>query len=255
MGNEIESWNNSFKNIFQTDSWQSMMKSVNEAKQAFDNAISPLREVVIHLPSYEELSRYVENNAKLGWTLTGDMNLRDYATSELIGMSNEEIDNYFMEYYSNEYIYRELKESILLKVELRWRSIMTEVFEAYEEGKYRLYIPLLISVIEGEIADLINTPSYGGTLKDELQKAINEVPDSITKIAFLSLQVAFSKNLYVQDKFVNERGNKINRHRVQHGRDNPDLWKKEDAVRLLNLISTIQLVKKSLRNQRRINNK
>lgn len=39
------------------------------------------------------------------------------------------------------------------------------------------------------------------------------------------------------------RESMINRNWILHGRDNPALWKKADALRLLNVLSTIQFIK------------
>lgn len=201
------------------------------------------------IPRGEDALNIMSNNSRLGWTLNGDMPILFYLDHNLIGMSNREIDEVFTLYYTDESNYQEMKKSILENIDLRWKTIMADVFNLYEENRYRVCIPLLVSIFEGEVANLMDTKSYGKNLKKELKRASDKVEEGfILNIEISSLRVYYEEHLFNDKRFSEERGYQINRHWVQHGRDNPELWTKTDALRLLNAISTIQFLKEHIRN-------
>ena len=195
--------------------------------------------------NYNKIEKIAYENSKQGWTLTAEIGIGQYLNDELLHMSPKEIDNYFFKYYAkNDWErFKSTKKEILAKVDPRWNEVLLDCFEAFEQGKYRMTIPTLFTIIEGETAAVYKSNEVGTSLARYMYTQVTSDHHKLTKIAIYSLSNFMRKQLFIYHEFTKYRKPIINRNWVLHGRDDPKHWKKVDAVRLFNVLSTIQLVK------------
>lgn len=194
---------------------------------------------------YEHIEKNTNDNSNFGWTLTREISTFEYLDNDLLGLSLKDKDEYFYGYYSknNWEHYRLMKESLLESVDPKWQDLMADCFDSFEQDKYRMVIPLLFSIIEGETAKIFKTNEYGGRLINFMKTQVSSEQDKFTQIAIYSLNNFMRKQLFRTHDFNKDRKPVINRNWILHGRDDPKHWRKVDALRLFNVLSTLQLVK------------
>jgi hypothetical protein len=102
---------------------------------------------------YGRIKEITNDNSKYGWTLTGEMSFGDYLEDDMVGVSAAEKDDYFNVYYSkNDWEhFGYMKEEILENIEPRWVDLIQECFESFGNDKYKIIIPTLFTIIEGEL--------------------------------------------------------------------------------------------------------
>ncbi|TWK54840.1 hypothetical protein [Bacillus licheniformis] len=192
----------------------------------------------------QRLERITRHNVSVGWTLTGEMPTNLYLRDEYLNMQHDEIDQIFISFYE-ENEYQQLKTLInTLKNGLseRWGEIFDQSLDLYLEGKFKITIPALISVIEGELSIIVGSKSYGRKLLNEFEDKLDDKMKFLT-IAAYSAYYFFDEHLFKKHDFSDSRLPLLNRNWILHGRDDPSAWKKEDALKLLNTLSTLQFIK------------
>ncbi|MEX3710855.1 hypothetical protein ABFV99_00470 [Cytobacillus horneckiae] len=195
---------------------------------------------------YTDLKRVIKKNSKLGWTLTFDMAVNLYLDEKLLKLCDQEINKVFVDYYKSENSsqYKKEKQNIIKHIDSKWEDTLNECFYLFESGYYRNQIPFLITIIEGEIADFSNLHSYlGKTLIRKWKRKLDTKGNNLDALILYSLFYFLENSLFNKDEFEDERNSIINRNRVLHGRDNPNLWAEADYYRLINTISSIQTSK------------
>lgn len=194
---------------------------------------------------YERIETITNDNSNYGWTLTREISIFEYLNDELLNSTLEEKDDYFYNYYSkNDWQhYHLMKESLIESVDAKWLDLMNDCFDSFEQDKYKMVIPILFSIIEGESAFIYRTDMIGGRLITFMKSQVSTEQDQFTKIAIYSLTNCMKKQLFRIHDFNKKRKPVINRNWVSHGRDDPKHWQKVDALRLFNVLSTLQLVK------------
>lgn len=194
---------------------------------------------------YEHIEKNTNDNSNFGWTLTREISTFEYLDNDLLDLSLKDKDEYFYGYYSkNDWEhYRLMRESLLESVDPKWQDLMIDCFDSFEQDKYRMVIPLLFSIIEGESANIFGTNKVGGPLITFMKTQVSSEQDKFTQIAIYSLTRFMKKQLFTFHEFDKYRRPVINRNWVLHGRDDPKHWQKVDALRLFNVLSTLQLVK------------
>lgn len=204
----------------------------------------------IHI-DYKKIRSLTVNNSIYGWTLTGEMDLGVYLNKELLnkGLVLDVKDQYFYDYYKSDNWrnYYETKKIITSKITPKWRGLINDCFESFENDKHQLIIPVLISIIEGEISEITKTHNVGQDLLESLKGEIDTEEDKFDAILIFSLYTFLKEELFRGRNFSYRRRKLINRNWVLHGRDDPKHWKKVDALRLINVLSTIQFAKKILK--------
>ncbi|MCY8410597.1 hypothetical protein MOD78_02290 [Bacillus haynesii] len=192
----------------------------------------------------QRLERIIRHNVSVGWTLTGEMPTDLYLRDEYLKMKHDEIDQIFISFYEqNEY--QQLKSLInTLKDGLseRWSEIFDHSLDLYLEGKFKIAIPALISIIEGELSMILGTQSIGTQLMKQFKSKLDDKLKILT-IATYSAYYFLDEHLFKSHKFSDSRLPLLNRNWILHGRDDPSAWKKEDALKLLNTLSTLQFIK------------
>lgn len=192
----------------------------------------------------QRLERIIRHNVSVGWTLTGEMPTDLYLRDEYLNMKHDEIDQIFISFYEqNEY--QQLKSLInTLKDGLseRWSEIFDHSLDLYLEGKFKIAIPALISIIEGELSMILGTQSYGAPLMKQFKSKLDDKLKFLT-IATYSAYYFLDEHLFKYRNFSDSRLPLLNRNWILHGRDNPENWKKVDVLKLLNTLSTLQFIK------------
>src|SRR5699024_7549779 len=115
-----------------------------------------------------------KNNSKYGWTLTGEMDVHFYLNEELLDKDQIYIDEKFTDYFeanSRREFYK-TTENIRQSIDDKWKEVIEDSIELYETDKFRIIIPLLITIIEGEIAKIADSDKFGRTLLKEWQGQI-----------------------------------------------------------------------------------
>ncbi|WP_223639324.1 hypothetical protein [Planococcus sp. 4-30] len=194
---------------------------------------------------YERIEEITNDNSKFGWTLTGEMSLGDYLEDDMIGTSQKEKDDYFYEYYSkNDWKnFGYTKNQIIENIEPRWHDLIQDCFDSFEDDKYKLVIPTLFTIIEGEMSFVFDSPlGSGPIIKMMVTQAENE-ESKLKQISLYSVVHSMTDGLFGSLSFAKDRNDLVNRHRVLHGRDEPKHWQKVDALRLFNVISSLQFIK------------
>lgn len=192
----------------------------------------------------DNTTQIIEQNSQFGWTLAGSMDVLAYGDFKLLGKSKGELDNHFFQYYSKDDWdgYKSLKKDIVQRINPKWSKLIDDCFFLFENDRYKLTIPVLFSIIEGEIAMTLDTSKHGVKLKKELEDQTNEETEKFKKAVLHSVFVCMEKALFTSSPFDGERKEVINRHWVLHGRDDPRLWEKVDALRLFTILNSIQFV-------------
>ena len=72
-------------------------------------------------------------------------------------------------------------------------------------------------------------------------KVVND-DETYKKIAVISLYRFLREELFSSHKFGKDRKELINRNWILHGRDDPKYWTKVDALRLINVLSSVEFV-------------
>jgi len=229
--------------------------------QAFTERVKPLSDaakaISVNIPkfpkiefpkieiAYERIESIIEHNSSYGWTMTGEMNTLVYMDGRLIELNGEQIDSIFVNYYGeyskeNYYI---TKDILLGEINDQWKEVLTDCFDLYEEGKYKVIIPMLISIVESEVSFITQSDAYGRGLLNEWGSKILNEKQKLTLIISRSIHNYLKDSLFGFKNFNSDRGSYLNRNWVLHGRDDPNLWKKSDALKLINLLSSLQFIK------------
>ena len=137
-------------------------------------------------------------------------------------------------------IFDDIKDFIN-KNHMKWNSLITDCLVCYENNLFKPIVPSLISVIEGIITESndINN-GYKNKINEYCKK--QGMDSSFTRIIWTSIAVYFD-NLYRFKKFNEERAPFLNRHWIQHGRDNSALWREIDVIQLFCALHTIMTLR------------
>ena len=194
---------------------------------------------------WERIEAIINHNSSSGWTLTGEMGVSFYLDEDLLQLEQQQIDKLFVEYFesNSNKNYHNTKSVILGEVDEQWKSVLNDCFELFEQDKYRVIIPMLMSIIEGEVSDIANSSKVGAGLLRDWKKQISSEEERMMIIISYSLNKYLASKIFKYKEFHAERGLGINRNWVLHGRDNPENWTKVDALKLINVISTLQFIK------------
>lgn len=179
--------------------------------------------------------------ANFGWTIDGHWDF--FMIDKVLQFNNkQQLDQFlYKEYYACEdkQEVKRLSKAILKYESLSlWKPLIEECNKAYQHGMYRICIPSLISVIEGIVGKKINDKKTIGleALSKKLKEEINKLPShSVRRLCVISIKCWYDK-VFELIKFSSERSLVINRNWIMHGRDDCNLWKEIDAIRLYSTI-------------------
>jgi hypothetical protein len=186
--------------------------------------------------SFKTMEKTAIWGAKNGWTIPPDTTMRE-CYEMIIDKSKVEIDNEFEEFYSISQNYEAMKRELTSDVfGGKWKELLTECFENYEQENYKIVIPSLFLILEGAIFDVVKEQRWKIAFAENEEKIKDR---SIMRPMFISVN-EFLKNAYSYGNFdkATERPTIINRSWVLHGRDDISEWKMVDALRLFNALYT-----------------
>lgn len=195
---------------------------------------------------YANIREVTEKNSNHGWTLTLDMDINTYLDDDLLIKTADELDTVFLEYFRSDDFspYKREKTNILAHINTKWNGTLNECFKLYELGYFKTQIPLLITIVEGEIADFTNLQNFiGKGLISNWKQSLDTQGDNLDALVLFSLFYFLEKGLFERDDFRGNRNPTINRNRILHGRDNPNHWNEADYFKLINTLSSIQTCK------------
>jgi hypothetical protein len=140
----------------------------------------------------------------------------------------------------------ELEETakvLLASAELeKWKNLLGEVFDCFRDGKYRVCIPPLLSILEGFLMESLHKEANVRTNSTKVRDAIVgpkwHEENSFIGVMWLSV-VTFFQRLFANSEFDSAAPTFINRHWVLHGRSATD-WTAADALRLINALDTLR---------------
>jgi len=221
-----------------------LQNTINRFTDAIKDIRIPDIEFDIDLESTKES---IDEYGKFGWTLTPNSDI--FYDVSLDDKIDEKIqyDEYFYQAFNKQNsegksVFIKDQEYTLDQIQLEFKELLEECYLNYNNGNFKVIIPTLISIIEGQIAILLDTNLFGGRLiskwKDELDES-----DYTGYLIGYSIVNFLSDSLFVSRKFHEDRLPGLNRNWIMHGRDNPNLWTKVDAMKLFVNLSTILFVK------------
>lgn len=112
---------------------------------------APILEAVKSLADSADIAKetmlmLIQEMAKKGWTLTDAVAFAHVSDPEILDMSRETLDSYFVEIY-NSYLYEEVKNYTCNYVEKTQKPLLKEVYKAVDSEMYLVAIPSLILII------------------------------------------------------------------------------------------------------------
>lgn len=205
----------------------------------------------------EKWIQLVEDIGEKGWTVPLHLSLIDlFEIAELDTF--DEVDNALMDFFNEEENYLEIKSEIMENGLLEdFNPLLKQCFDNYERGQFLIVIPSLFSIVEGLAHKIIYNPyretshykpgqraniitKYTKT-REEIESNSSDATIYISAALFISKSFE-NQRAFNDDAEQDSRPLIINRNRVLHGRDNPLLWKKADAMRLFNAIHTLSII-------------
>lgn len=241
-----------------------LSKTIGESVQAMALNLAPMFEELskirlpeIKLPNInidmDNIEKTLNSLAKKGWTLEYSSEITYLNSKEIASYSQHKTDEIFLLHYedNNNENFNHMKTEVLNNIDDKWKNTLSDCFELYENGKYRVIIPLLCSMIEGMIIHLMDydekemqSRGYGLTKawKKKIEKESNGEKGLLLLTTYSLIQYLMS-SFFTGHNFDSKRPKQLNRNWVLHGRDNPELWTKVDALKLFNKIATFEMIK------------
>lgn len=193
-----------------------------------------------------EMWETVNKTKKYGWTMTTCMTEKEFLVANTLDDNVEEFDKYFFNLYKEDDFkrYEIEKISILNNISEKNKKTIKQCFFNYERGNHHVIIPCLLSILEGEIAQFLSTDEAGNPLfRDWHNRVMRKQYDQMTLMEYTLVEF-LREYLFIRNDFAKKKRNVIiNRNWVLHGRDDPRLWRKSDALKIINNISMVLTIK------------
>lgn len=112
---------------------------------------------------------------------------------------------------------------------------------------------LFLQGVEGEIAATLKSNQISDILIQQIGENGYKSSSKIGKILFYSLFKCTWRGIFEAYDFKNKdikRKVFINRNWILHGRDNPSQWREVDALRLFNILNSIQFLQEIIEEER-----
>jgi hypothetical protein len=217
---------------------------ITKAIESFYSASKAFAQIVPKFTLDEvtyEMSPFMDAScslAKAGWLFPGSLTPREVVdlAELLIGKGVDEVDRWFIEYYSE----KECREFATLETELvslkslePFHPLLGDATWAYRQGRYGLVVPSALVALEGTVSRLTDFTLTGETRPDRMLKHKETTVDREC-ISFVgrSSIVAFLGALWRRAAFSEDPPEVLNRHWILHGRL-PSFGSQANALRLL----------------------
>lgn len=180
------------------------------------------------------LAESAEKLGHMGWTIPMWATPREIHDLLESVEDEQELDDYFLEYYDIETLKSDLLGSQLLT---QWKPLLEECLEAYVSGLYKICIPSLVTVIEGAAARLGGQFERTADVERIAREMVREYEKgSLSRAIWISIH-SFLTELFQYVSFSSEAP-RLNRHWILHGRS-PAEWTKADALRLFHCLHVL----------------
>jgi hypothetical protein len=193
---------------------------------------------------------FVENT---GWVISP--NLPFPTITKILDLNDKtELESNLLRIYEdndNEMI-KELFKSIRKSLENsnydKWKLLISSCIDIYDNGYFTPVLPSLVSVIEGIIGCEENITKYFRVKLKEYCLQKSHVSEEYDKYRdgkdLIWLSIAYYIDaVFKKAEFGQERSLIINRHWIQHGRDDCNLWRKIDAINLFCAVDALMWAK------------
>ncbi|MFE6076927.1 hypothetical protein ACFVQB_20915 [Paenibacillus sp. NPDC057886] len=197
------------------------------------------------IPLYEHIHQACLINTNYGWCMSSNVSIGAYrriADSE--GGQEEKDRQFVMEFEAENFdLYEAEKNQIILTANQDWQTFYEECFFLIDNKKYQAVVPSLMSAVEHELS-FEGTNDIGKSLINSVKSSLEreEDPNSFLYAISTSVISLLNNRIFKSRDFHRQRLPIINRNWVLHGRDKPLLWRKEDAYKLIALISALRML-------------
>lgn len=194
------------------------------------------------LDMWPRVKAQIRAMASQGWTL--QMRLTPADLEELASLDPERVDQYFVAFYTEDDFaeLRVVREKLARRNSLApWQELLDEAVDSFVDGRHRITIPALLSIIEGVVA------SAGAVISSRRSDLVAALTQNAEKLGSDSLRGElwisfrdFLEKLFENAPFDGARPARINRHWILHGRDTAaGSWTVADSLRLFNALQTV----------------
>ena len=202
--------------LHETELFNSFFTKIKKANQIANNKLPYVLETLAKNGWYYDL------NMPFSWIfkLKKDLKYENLRDEDKIKLIEELFKNYFDENINN------IKNNVISKYENR-EHILKEAFEAHEQGKYNLSIPIFIIQADGIFKEITSTNFFIKGKRKSIDNFIRENNSSGFSKAFLeSLKKITPINISTNEKTkilnrpnisTNEKTKILNRHFILHG--------------------------------------
>jgi len=202
------------------------------AKVDWDRLRAGLEQVPVHAEALGAAGWTMPN-----WSTPGEVAdiLREARTSD--------IDDVFLRHYEADdgALIEELRTSLQSHGSLaRWQPLIAECVSAFDAGQYRLVVPVMLTVVDGAVVSFGDKPRLTNPVKSIPDILKSQKDGSMLKAAWISV-AGFVHGIFKSHSFEADAPDRLNRHWILHGRDEPN-WSKIDALRVMQGVDTIGTV-------------
>lgn len=193
------------------------------------------------------------NMFEYNWAMTMNMTPSEYTKPFFQKMSEKEVNDYFICYFSKEEILESEINSLKDILGSGWEKTLDEVHQYILGDNFRIVIPLLVTGIEKGIKNLIakddeHSKLYGRSLTDKITKHLSEVKDKnqnhlyVVKFAEV-VDVLYKQRFLKSPVSAYNEVEGLNRNLIGHGNHDPDLWEKKHVYQLIAFLSSLEFIK------------
>ena len=182
--------------------------------------------------------------SECGWAIPEWATPREI--QELGECTDGDIDDFFVVSYlgnnSNQGQLERVSRNLLASIEMEmWRSLLEEIFYCVQNGKYRVCVPALLTILEGFTAHSLykrlNTSRRQTNVSVSINRAAFHSDKTVEGVIWRSV-VVFLNRLFASFDFESASPTFINRHWILHGRSDTE-WTSADALKLVNALATM----------------
>ena len=182
--------------------------------------------------------------ANKGWTVPPWMTLPD--VPRLDKLTESDVEDFFLASYlgvdGEEGELKRTLSTLAASSEMeQWKGLLEEILECIGNGKYRVCVPSLLTILEGFTIESLHKKRRINRKNTKVKSAIEDTrwhqQKGFDGIMWLSV-LTFLGHLFASSDFDSSAPTFINRHWILHGRAAAD-WTAVDALKLVNAISTL----------------
>jgi hypothetical protein len=151
------------------------------------------------------------------------------------------LDDAFVRYYTKQggATLRTLWEELAASKGMRpWRTLISESVASYEDRRYAIVVPALLSVVEGAVAKAGRSLKQRARPRTVTWRVRSETDAGMRRLIWVSID-SFVKSVFSDAPFHNARPVTLNRHWVLHGRSSTKWARRRECIRLFHALGTI----------------